>query len=186
MNLKNTEKKINLIDENYNNKLKDNILQNEKKEENEIIIELEIKLSDKEKVLYILCDKNKLEEDKKKNYKNSSKEFDYFNKENTLLYLNNEKIKFNYKINLNKIGINKIKIISNIKLFSLASMFYNCNQINKINFIKINTNNITDMNSMFSYCENLSELDLSSFNTFNVTDMKNMFSNCKNLSKLNL
>ena len=39
---------------------------------------------------------------------------------------------------------NKIKIKSNIKLFTLSTMFYNCKYIKKIKFIKLNTNNVTE------------------------------------------
>ena len=38
-------------------------------------------------------------------------------------------------------------------------MFYNCNNIININFIKFNTNNVTNMSYMFSDCNNLSKLN---------------------------
>ena len=56
------------------------------------------------------------------------KKFDIF--KNLKLYLNDDKINFNYKINIKKIGTNKIIIISNIKLFSLSSIL-------KYNIIKL-------------------------------------------------
>jgi hypothetical protein len=49
-----------------------------------------------------------------------------FIKNNTKLYLNDKEIEFNYKLKFNKIGINKIKIKSNINLNCLSSIFYNC------------------------------------------------------------
>ena len=50
--------------------------------------------------------------------------FNYFNKKNTKLYLNNNEIPFKYKLKLDKIGINNIKIISKVKkLLSLSSIF---------------------------------------------------------------
>ena len=166
---------------------------NTKEEFIEIILELNISDEEKNKEIYILCDKNKLIEDNKKSenyYKenniNPPKEFNYFNKDNTKLYLNDKDIKFNYKLKFNKIGINKIIINSYIKLFSLSSMFYNCSNINNIKFIKFNTKNVTDMSYMFYHCKNLSKLNLSLFNTKNVTNMSYMFDECKNLSKLNL
>ena len=122
----------------------------------------------------------------KKNQINPPKEFDYFNKINTKLYLNDKEIQFNYKLKFIKEGINKIKIISNIILFTLSSMFYNCKYIHKIIFLKINSNNIIDMSYMFSFCKNLSELDLSLFHTNNVNNMSNMFYDCNNLFKLDL
>ena len=107
--------------------------------------------------------------------KNPSKEFNYFNKDNTKLFLNDKEIEFNYKLKFKEIGLYKIKIKSKINLISLSSMFYNCRNIINIKFIKFNTNNITNMSGMFNDCKNLSELDLSSFNTNNVTDMSYMF-----------
>ena len=41
---------------------------------------------------------------------NPPKEFNYFNKDNTKLYLNDKQIKFNYKLKINKRGTYKIKI----------------------------------------------------------------------------
>ena len=137
------------------------IIDNEKEEDNEIIIELEIK-NNNDKEINILCDKNQLIEDNKNNEKyykenniESFKIFDYFNKENTKLYLNNNEVSFKYKLKLNKIGINKIKIISKVKLLSLSSMFYYCNKINNIKFIKINTNNVINIIFMFNKYNNL-------------------------------
>ena len=164
---KNLEQKINLNNDNYNNqqtKMFKNKSQYEKEVINEIIIELKISDVEKEKEINILCDKNKLIEDNKiyeDFYKENNiippKEFNYFNKDNTKLYLNDKEIKFKYKLNCNK-GTYKIKIKSNIKLFSLSSMFYNCSNIINIKFIKFNTNNVTNMSWMFSNCYNLSKL----------------------------
>ncbi len=177
---KNSEKKINL------NHIKKEVI-------NEIIIELKISAKEIGKKINILCDKNKLiiDNNKKKYYYKENnidlpKEFNYFNKNNTKLYLNDNEIEFNYKLKFNKIGPCKIKIKSNIILNNLSSMFYNCTSIINIKFIKINTNNVTNMSGMFSNCSNLSELNLSSFNTNNVTNMSYMFSNCFNLFVLNL
>ena len=140
---KTLDKKIILNNENYNNQqnqINQNEFQNEKEEDNEIIIELEIGNDkkyyyfDKEiiyndedvKEINILCDKEQLIEDNKRKedyYKenniNPPKEFNYFNKYNTKLYLNDKEIEFNHKLKIDKNKINKIKIKSNIKLFSL-------------------------------------------------------------------
>ena len=167
---KNSEQKINLNNDNYNNQ-QNEIYKNESQYEKEVINEIiiELKISDDEEIekeINILCDKDKLIEDNKRNkdfYKenniNPPKEFNYFNKDNTKLYLNDKEIEFNYKLNLNNTKTNKIKIKSNIKLFSLSTMFYNCKNIINIKFIKININNVTDMSYMFYFCNNLSELD---------------------------
>ena len=150
---KNSEQKI-YQNHKYNNndQMFINKFQIEKEEDNEIIIELKLSINNKEKEIYILCDKNKLIEDNKRKedyYKenniNPPKEFNYFNKDNTQLYLNDKQIKFNYKLNFNEIGTYKIKIKSNINLISLSSMFYNCYNIINIKFINFNTYNDTDI-----------------------------------------
>ncbi len=169
MNKSKNSKEIQILlnHKNYNNQVNknfDNELQNEKEENIEIIIELDIPKEEKENEIYILCDKNQLIKDNEKydiyykeNNINPPKEFNYFNKKNTKLYLNDNEIEFNYKLKFNEIGKNKIKIKSNINLFSLSTMFYNCNKIINIKFIKFNTNNIIDMNNMFYSCYNLSQ-----------------------------
>ena len=60
---KNSDKKIIQNNENYNNqqsKIIQNKYENEKEEDNEIIIELEIVNDEKEKEINILCDKEQL------------------------------------------------------------------------------------------------------------------------------
>ena len=105
---------------------------NEKEDDDEILIELEIdrKKSDNEEI-NILCDIDKLIEDNKENEKyfkenkiEPPKIFDYFNENNTKLYLNNKEISFKYKLNIDKIGINNIIIKTKVKLLSLSSMFF--------------------------------------------------------------
>ena len=99
----NSTQKINLKSE--NNQQKNKTIQNEKneKEKTEIIIELEIFNNKNEKEINILCDNNKLFENNKLNKEfyeennlNPPKEFNYFNKENTKLYLNDNEVEFNY------------------------------------------------------------------------------------------
>ena len=68
---KNLVQKINFINNEKNNNQQNlmykNESQNEKEEVNEIIIELEISNEKKEKEIYILCDKNQLIKDNKRN-----------------------------------------------------------------------------------------------------------------------
>ena len=137
---KNSEQKMN---DNQQNEMFKNESKYEKEVINEIIIELKIYDEDIEKEINISCDKDKLIEDNKvyENYYkeiniNPPKEFNYFNKDNTKLYLNDKEIEFNYKLKFNKIGTYKITIKSNINLISLSSMFYNCSNIINIKFIK--------------------------------------------------
>ena len=122
---------------------------------------------------------------------------------------NNEDIKTKEITEYDKVS--KIKIIINYGLKSLSKLFYDCNCIKKINFIKFkiddfksmsemfygcsleelnisnfNSNNVTNMKGMFRDCISLKELNLSNFNTYNVSKMNNMFSYCSSLKKLNL
>ena len=131
--------------QNENNNIKsiNEFSQKDFQKENEIIIELEIIINN-ENFINILCDKNQMILDNKQNENNFKennieppKDINYFNKDNTKLYLNDKEIEFNYKLKLKKIGKNKIKIKSNIKLLSLLSMFYNCNNIITIQFFKL-------------------------------------------------
>ncbi len=112
---KSKNSKQNINNENYNNQL-NKIIQNNI----EIIIELELYIFDSGEV-NILCDRDKLIKDIEKRkyyYKENNikppKEFNYFNKDNTKLYLNDKKIEFNYKLKFNNLGTYKIKIKSNV------------------------------------------------------------------------
>ena len=108
------------------------------------------------------------------------------NREFYHIYFNDGKneIKRNYfrkNYNIKKINI---KIDKNIKSF--YKLFYKCNCIEKIKFIKFNRNDIENMSYMFYKCKSLKELNLSNFNTNNVTNMSDMFSGCSSLTELNL
>ena len=62
---------------------------------------------------------------------------------------------------------------------SMASMFYNCKLLTKLDLRSFNTGNVKDMSSMFADCIALKDLDVSSFNTESATNMDAMFSNMK-------
>ena len=120
------------------------------------------------------------------------------NNENTELFINNKKYKYQKNFIPKKAEVYDIKLKFNIVLSDCNYMFSNCENIIKINFINFNKNlnyldlssfntqNVTNMNSMFYNCVNLNNLDLSFFNTKNVTDMRYMFYNCVNLNNLDL
>jgi surface protein len=99
---------------------------------------------------------------------------DYFNNDNSTLYFNKKKIDFNDKIILeNNNNNNKIFIFCNKSKFIM--MFYKCNNISYIKFIKV-AEYVEYMNNMFDGCSKLTSIDISKFNTQNVKDMQNMFS----------
>ena len=55
---------------------------------------------------------------------------------------------------MNMIKFQKIKIIIEYKVKSLSELFYNCQCIEMIKFVKFNNFEITDMNGMFYGCTN--------------------------------
>ena len=59
-------------------------------------------------------------------------------------------------------------------------MFFQCNNLVKVDLSSFNTQNVTDMSRMFGSCIRLYKLDLSSFNTQNVKKNSDMFFNCYN------
>lgn len=61
----------------------------------------------------------------------------------------------------------------------MYGMFYNCQNINNLDFSKFNTKNVTNMYYMFYGCSTLNSLNLSSFDTQNVLDMNGMFGECR-------
>ena len=53
------------------------------------------------------------------------------------------------------VKVEKVKVIIDHKIESLSWLFYKCNDIKKINFIKFNRDNIKTMCGMFSGCTSL-------------------------------
>ena len=109
-----------------------------------------------------------------------------FKKEDTILFINRNKINFNNIIKFDKIGNYKLLLLNNNKIENLNGMFKDCNELIKIKFYKINTENLTNMKSMFSKCSSLISIDISKFKTNKVTDMSYMFFNCSNLHNLDV
>ena len=65
-------------------------------------------------------------------------------------------------------------------------IFYNKNNLQKIDLKMLDTQNVTDMSNMFSGCSGLTSLDLTPLDTQNVTNMSWMFSGCSGLTSLDL
>ena len=102
------------------------------------------------------------------------------------IYFNNDKNekKQNY-FNKND-NITKINIILDNEIASFEKLFFKCECIEKIRFIKYNRNDINNMSYMFCGCSSLKELNLNNFITNNVTNMSYMFYGCSSLKELNL
>ena len=128
------------------------------------------------------------------------------------IFINDQKIDFNYYYIFPKKGKYKIKYIfqdflestcflfldcdqlisidlshfntENVK--DMNHMFFGCFSLKEINLSNVKTQNTIDMNSMFCCCSSLKSLDVSSFDTQNVTNMSSMFQECRSLTELNL
>ena len=107
--------------------------------------------------------------------------YDKIIKDNAILIINNELCTFNNYLKPKSPGIYTIKIILTKLIDDCCKLFYECENIIKIDLSSFNTINVKDMRSMFKGCKNLINLDLSSFNTINVKYMYKMFEGCKNL-----
>ena len=108
------------------------------------------------------------------------------NENNIYIYINNKKIKFNYKYKSNEKGNIQVKFIFNKLLTSTIYMFYCCSSLLSINLSSFNTTDVKHMGGMFLDCSSLKYIDLSQFNTANVKFMKSMFYGCSSLQSINL
>ena len=100
------------------------------------------------------------------------------------IYFNDskEEIKRNYLIENEK--VKKIKIVIDYQVESLSGIFFNCDCIESINFIRSKGNNINNINCMFALCRSLKKINFSSFKGKNLNDMSYMFWECSQLEEL--
>ena len=91
---------------------------------------------------------------------------------------------FAYLTSLNSISFNNYYDTSRVE--DMRRLFYNSENIIRLDLSCFDTSNVVDMRNMFTGCKKLEELNISSFNTSNVTDMGYMFSNCQSLLNLDL
>ena len=89
------------------------------------------------------------------------------------------------KTEINDINSN-IKLAWKEKITNFHGLFSGLSHLIQINFINIDTSEVTDMSYMFESCTSLQSLDLSSFKTSNAKNMSGMFSNCSSLQSLNI
>ena len=185
------ENKINFYKNKFNNfkQKKEKLIKKEinKKEINDIIqmkskenVELIHKIINYENIIEIELETNKNNEEIKIINNN------LFNKNNTILFINNEEKVFNNTLKLKKKDKYKLLIFNISKIENLKEFFKGCENIKKIKFYKFNTENVSDMSSMFSDCSSLISIDVSNFNTKNVENMNNMFSNCSSLNSIDI
>ena len=106
--------------------------------------------------------------------------------ENIELYVDNKKIKFNFRYKIKDSREIKVKFKFKKVLTNTSFMFYNCSNLKKIDFSSFISRKVNDMNNMFAWCSSLKSIDLSSFNTNNVKDMSDMFYKCELLDLIDL
>ena len=150
---------------------------------NEILIKLKVEQFDVDKEVYFLDNTNESLE------KNKNKVHTFLpelNENNTELFIDQEKKRFEKFFKPNKEGIYEIKLKFKTYSTDRSYMFYYCKNIIGIDFSSFKTNNVNNMKNMFCFCPNLTNLDLSSFNTEKVENMSNMFAYCCNLKKITL
>ena len=179
-------KKKEIIGINKNIPNKNNILPLEKNEINCIYLP-----DNKNKVIILLHDYKEslddFDEDSKRLYLETKELNQKLFEENVELYVNNKKVKFDYKYRINN-NSKEIKVKFKFKtlLDNISFMFYKCECLKSIDFSSFNSSNINKMVSMFYYCTSLESINFTVFNTRKVTDMNNLFFNCFKLTSLNL
>ena len=155
------------------------------KSQNQIIIKLKVSKTDKEKY------KNKIFFLSNELYKLNGidiyydEDFNELNKENTELYINDEKKEFckYFEPSLEE-GEYTIKLILKNKIKSCRNMFRNCQTIRSIDLSSFDSSEVEDMSRMFFKCIYLEELKLSNLDTKNVSNMEAMFQKCKSIEKI--
>ena len=109
--------------------------------------------------------------------------------QNNLAYLNSGLTASSMSYMFNE--CNKLQSIPKLNINTsqctdMRRMFDNCQVLTTIDLSNFDTNKVTDMNGMFYYCESLASIDLSNFDTSSVTDMISMFNTCRLLASLDL
>ena len=127
-----------------------------------------------------------LSEEMKKLYLEAKNINEKLFKEKIELYVNDKKIKFNFKYKINDEKEIKVKFVFKKKLTNTSFMFKDCSSLESIDLSSFNTSNITSMIGMFKECSSLKTINLSSFNTSNVTNMSEMFNKCYSLISIDL
>jgi len=91
------------------------------------------------------------------------------------IYINNEKIAFNYFYEFPEPGEYIIKYKFNKLLNSTFCMFYDCYSLVSLDLSNFNTKNVINMAYMFGRCRNLKFLNLKNFNTEKTNTMQGIF-----------
>ena len=128
---------------------------NNKKNENYIIAEINIKESDLNSDIKII---NSYEQYKRDiNFEKREEEYENEKelKENCEIKINDNKIKFSYFNQFKKAGKYTIKYLFKKNLINTGYIFGNCNSLTSINLSYFSTLNVTNMRYMFLHCNSL-------------------------------
>ena len=153
---------------------------------NQIIIQIKVSKSDKERYKKIYFLQNEItflnrEEVIKKDI------FTELNSENCELYINDVKKDFKkyFEPSLEEGEEFTIKLIIKKKITNCNSMFLHCLHITSLDLSSFDSSEVKDMSQMFCKCFNLKEINLKNLDTKKVTNMTQMFQKCKSLEKIN-
>ena len=108
------------------------------------------------------------------------------NDTNTELYINDVYHKFQKSFKFEKEGEYTIKLKLKFLIKDCSYMFYECNNIIKIDLSNFDTSETTNMLAMFENCSNLVDINLANFDTSKTTNMYAMIEKCTNLVNINL
>ena len=184
--IKNIKIHLNKIKNNSNEKLKQNKSsdKNVEKESKNQIIAIYRKETDEINLLHDYSyDINTFGEKQKIWYMEGK---DNINENNIDIYINDNKIKFDYKYKSNERGDIKVKFIFRNLLTITYQMFRDCKSLISIDLSSFDTTNVSNIGFMFMECSFLESIDLSLHNTTNIKDISSMFWRCSSLRSIDL
>ena len=82
--------------------------------------------------------------------------------------------------------INELVKLNIDNITNMNYMFFNCHNLTELDVSNWDTSNVTSMDSMFLGCRLLTSLDLSNFDTSKVNNMHGMFHSCNSLTSLDV
>ena len=115
------------------------------------------------------------------NMYNEGKKKKKFLEKNINIFIDSQPIKFRFKYRTNNKKIHVKFVFKNI-LNDLSFIFYNCENLESIDFSSYDMAQITNTFGMFYDCSNLKSVNLSSLNSNKEIDMGSMFFGCKALN----
>jgi len=102
------------------------------------------------------------------------------------IYINDKKIKFDFKYRTKDSKEIKVKFKFKSILTNTSFMFASCRSLKSIDLSLLNTKNVNNMIGMFFLCSSLESINLSSCNTNNVKNISYIFNECSSLKSIDL